>query len=319
MWKWNAESADLDVPKWASFFDRDEYRAFIESVAADLHRRGDVVEIEQGVARLVLGDREEHRFGLQNLAQICHQAQTDDWPEIIKGHFDGVIRSSSSSALESLSSDWSLAQQAVKVRLYPLEAIEEALPGLAHRDVAEGLLAVLTYDLPEAVATVPLGDIEKWPVSVDEAFDLGLANVLQQDPVHEEEIELEGGGSFIAYVGDSFFVTSRMLAVDDLVPDRGDLGVLVAVPNRHTLLLTPITDRTVLDTLNAMLLVAHERYAEGPGSLTPDVFWYRGPEHELLPLRAEEDAGGLSFSPPEEFVETCLRQLPRQRSGFGPN
>ncbi len=318
VWNWHGNSPSFDVPEWASFFEAPEYRAFIEAVGTDLYRRSDDVEIEHGVARLVLDGGAEHRFGLQNLAQICNQTEADDWPEIIKGHFDGVIRSSAGADLESLADDWARAQSMIKVRLYPHEAVVETLSGLAYREVGEGLLAVLTYDLPEAVATVPRTDVDKWPVSKDEAFALGLSNVLEQDPVHAEDVELERGGSFTAMVGDSFFVTSRMLAVDELLDGGGEFGALVAVPNRHTLLLSPVVDLTVIEALNAMLLVAHNRHAEGPGSLSPHVFWCRGDEPPMV-LRAEVEGDSLAFTPPDEFVDACLQHLPRPRSGYGPN
>lgn len=318
MWSWRRYSSTVDVPDWASFFEAKEYRDFIEAVVADLHRRSDDVEIEMGVARLGLETGEEHRFGLQNLAQICNQTDSEDWAEIIKGHFDGVIRSSAGAGLDSLGDDWDRAKHIIKVRLYPYDAVVETLDGLAHREVADGLLAVLTYDLPEAVATVPRTDVDRWPVEMDEAFDIGLANVLEQDPVHTEEVDLGDGAAFTAYVGDSFFVTSRMLAIEDLLGEGGDFGALVAVPNRHTLLLAPIIDSTASEVLNAMLMVAHHRHEEGPGSLSPDVFWVRG-GHPTMTMHADVEGEALAFDPPQEFLETCVRHLPPPRGGYGPN
>lgn len=318
VWNWRPENSSLDVPPWASFFEPLEYREFINAVAADLHRRGDVVEIEQGVARLVLGENNEHTFGLQNLAQMCNQTESESWPEIIKGHFDGVIRSSAGVDLESLAEDWDHTKTLVKVRLYSEDAVADTLGGLCYRDVADGLLAVLTYDLPEAVATVPRTDLERWPIDADEAFAMGLANVLDQDPVHAEEIELDSGARFTALIGDSFFVTTRLLAADELLEDMGEFGAVIAVPNRHTLLISPVMDLRVVEVLNAMMVVAHHRHAEGPGSLSPDLFWCRTGK-ETVTMHASVEDGALAFEPPAEFVDTCLRHLPPPRGGYGPN
>ncbi|MBL4685165.1 MAG: hypothetical protein JKY37_11290 [Nannocystaceae bacterium] len=317
VWNWQGDSSVLKVPEWAPFLEAADYRAFIAAVGVDLHRRGDKVEINHGVARLVLEDGSEHRFGLQNLAQICSQAEAGDWPEVIKGHFDGVIRSSASADLESLAEDWDRARAMIKVRLYPHDAVADTLPGLAYREAAEGLLAVLTYDLPDAVATVPRTDVRKWPLSFDEAFELGLDNVMAQDPVHDQEVELESGGCFTAMIGDSFFVTSRMLTLDRTL-DGGEFGALVAVPNRHTMLVSPIVDLTAMEVLNAMLVVAHHRHEEGPGPLSPHLFWCRDGVSPMT-LRATVDGDDLSFTAPEEFVDTCLQHLPRPRGGYGPN
>jgi hypothetical protein len=65
-----------------------------------------------------------------------------------------------------------------------------------------------------------------------------------------------------------------------------------------------------------MAILAHRRYAEGPGSLTSSLYWWR--DGKLLTLPTEVDAEGVQFSPPNEFVEECLDRLARP-SEFGPN
>lgn len=306
------------VPEWASFFDAGRYRAFIDAVAQDLHARSEEVEIDDGIAHVHLPEEGSHSFGLQNLAQICNQAADDDWPEIIRHHFDGVIRSTSGVDLDGLSDDFDRVQTLLKVRLYPYDAVEDSLEGLVHRPIAEGLVAVLAYDLPDAVATVPRSDLDKWPIDVDQAFVLGLHNVLAEGDVEHERIELESGAVFSAMVGDSFFVTSRLLALEEFIAPTSAYGALVAVPNRHTLLWASIVDLGILETLNALLVIANRRHAEGPGSLSPMVYWWH--DGELMALPATVEDGKLSFFPPEEFVDECLDQLPQPSgAGFGPN
>lgn len=314
MWKW---MSDTQVPEWARFFDPRAYQAFLDTVANDLGRRGDMVEIDDGVARVTIA-HDRHQFGLQNLAQVCNQSETGAWADMIRQHFDNVIRSTAVTDLDTLGSDFARVESLVKVRLYPREAVVDASgSGPIHQHVGEQLVSALVYDLPEAVATVPSETPSRWPIDVDAAFDLGLANVLEQDEVECERVRLEHGGEFWAMVGDSFFVTSRLLVLEQYLEPRTAFGALVSVPNRHTLLFAPIVDMTVLPTLNALLVITQRRFMEGPGSLSPLVYWWR--DGDLLALPADIDDGQVRFYPPEDFVKGCLEPLGRRTGGVGPN
>lgn len=314
------ERATASVPSWAAFFDEHRYAAFVDAVAYELQGRNDVVQIEDGIAHVTLdGEEEAHAFGLQNLAQICNQANEEEWPEIIRHHFDGVVASTTGDQLAGIADDFEQVKEVLKVRLYPADAVEDSLEGLQHRVVGEGLIAVLAYDLPDAVATVPRGDLAKWPIDADQAFALGLRNVLAETDIEHERIELEGGAVFSAMVGDSFFVTSRLLSLETFIAPTSQHGALVAVPNRHTLLWAPIVDLAVLDVLNALLVIAYRRYEEGPGSLSPYVYWWR-PDDTLVTLPAEIHGDALQFSPPPDFLEDCLNELAAPyNDGYGPN
>jgi hypothetical protein len=314
MWNW---MSDPQVPHWARFFDPHGYQTFLNTVANDLGRRGDMVEIDDGVARVTIAD-DRHQFGLQNLAQVCNQSESDAWADMIRQHFDNVIRSTAATDLERLGNDFSSVESLIKVRLYPREAVVDSSgSGPIHRRVGEQLVAALVYDLPEAVATVPAEAPSSWPIDIDAAFDLGLANVLEQDEVECERVRLDHGGEFWAMVGDSFFVTSRLLVLEQYLEPRTAFGALVSVPNRHTLLFTPIVDMSVLPSLNALLVVSERRFMEGPGSLSPLLYWWR--DGHLLALPADIDDGQVRFYPPEDFVKGCLEPLGRRSGNLGPN
>jgi hypothetical protein len=307
---------DPAVPNWCSFLDREGYEEFIALVEADLLRRGEV-EIGDGIVVLVLDDGTRHQLGLQNLAQVCNRNERENWPDIVRGHFDGVIRSTAGSDLEALARDFSQVKRVLKVRLYARETIEGLETKAIHRSIADDLLAVLVYDLPDAVATVAAEAPAQWPLELDEAFDTALQNVLDQDAVECEDVAFEDGARFTAMLGDSFFVTSRLLVLDKYLDTPPPCGALVAVPNRHTMLFAPITDMGVIPTINAIALLAHRYFEEGPGSLSPSLYWWRDGRLTILPAEVTDD--GLRFAPPEEFVEGCLNLLADSKHGAGPN
>lgn len=304
-----------EVPTWASFFDDEQFAEFMLVVEQDLERRGDVT-IEDGVVELTIDGGGQHRLGLQNLAQLCNQVERENWRELVREHFDRVIVSTHTHDLEALSRDWSRVRTMVKVRLYARESLGELTESTVHREVGEDLVSVLVYDLPDAVATVPTDAPARWPVSLDEVFELALRNVLEQDEIEIETLELDDGTRFSVMVGESFFVTSRLLVLQEHLDPVNAMGALVAVPNRHTLLFSTIVDLGVVDTIHAMAILAHRRHAEGPGSLSPSLYWWR--DGSLLALPTEVDDEGVRFFPPTEFVEGCLDRLAKP-SAYGPN
>jgi hypothetical protein len=303
------------VPAWANFFDDAAFGAFVDEVERDLARRGHAV-IEDGVADLEIEGGDRHRLGLQNLAQLCNQVERDDWPELVREHFDRVILSTQTHDLDALSHDFEAVKPLLKVRLYARESLGELETNTVYRPLGDELAAVLVYDLPDAVATVPIEAPSRWPVDLDDVFALALTNVLEQDEVECETFELDDGTRFHAMLGDSFFVTSRLLVLEHYLEPATPLGAIVAVPNRHTLLFSPIVDASVIDAIHAMAVIAYERWSEGPGSLVPTLLWWRA--GRLIPLPTEVDDDGVHFDPPDEFVDDCLDRLPRP-SGYGPN
>lgn len=310
-----SDRGESPVPSWATFFDGDEYEEFMQVVADDLARRGEVT-IEDGVAELEIDGGGQHRLGLQNLAQLCNQVEREGWQELVREHFDRVIVSTHTHDLDAIGRDYDQVKSIVKVRLYARESLGDLTESTIHRDMGEDLVSVLVYDLPDAVATVPTEAPSHWPVQLDAVFELALANVLAQDEVETEVLDFDDGTKFTVMSGESFFITSHLLVLEKYLEPATTMGALVAVPDRHTLLFASIVDLSVVDTLHAMAVFAHRRHAEGPGSLSPSLYWWR--DGTLLALPTEIDEDGVRFFPPNEFVQGCLERLAKP-SAFGPN
>lgn len=51
-------------------------------------------------------------------------------------------------------------------------------------------------------------------------------------------------------------------------------GALVVVPSRHNLVYHPITDGSVVDAVNSLASYAVGAYGDGPGALSPQVYWW---------------------------------------------
>jgi hypothetical protein len=108
-----------------------------------------------------------------------------------------------------------------------------------------------------------------------------------------------------AMTGDSYFVASNLLLLRDFVTDDAPLGVIAAVPNRHTLLWHVIGDANSLRALDAMVVMAANLHGEGPGAITPNLYWWRDDTLRTLPTRETDEH--YEFVPPDDFVDEGAR------------
>ena len=289
-----------DVPEWARFFDADSYRAFLEHVGADLKRRGLMYGIDDGVVEIRRIGAPLKSLGLLNLAQACNLSERDEWPSIVASHFDLIVDADLDSAAGF--DDFAAVRPLVKLRLYPPDYAEQGVDLVASRPIPE-VIAAVVLDLPQTVRTVTEENLKSWGRSREEIFDLALANVRAGEAPARQDVPLEEGGTLAAYLGDDFFTATHGL----LLPEAGAYGSLGGIPHRHALLVHDIADRTVVNALRRLALIAFGMFQEGPGSITPNVYWRRGGTFTLIETRVT--ATSVTVTPPEAFVTGVLSIL----------
>lgn len=292
-----------DVPEWASFFSTTEYRAFHAAVGADLKRRGWVHQWGDGVVQIRQADGSWSPAGLLNLAQVCNQVGQDEWPQVVSGHFDRIGDiDRQQKVIDALKKDFEQAHPHLRVRLYP-EDYAASVPDarIVARRPAPGLLAVLALDLPEVVTTVDPDCLAGWRRGEAELFRLGLDNVAAKEVPIPQTMDLPHGSSLTALIGDSFFTASHALLLDRHLDSPCARGALVGVPHRHAVIFHAIRGLSALTAIQHMIPVIRGMNSEGPGSISPDLYWVRGERWTLLP--AELKGRSLTFRPPDEFTE----------------
>lgn len=295
------------VPAWAGFLEPEEYRAFTDAVDLALVDREVEAVQRDGVAVVALPDGRPLRLGLQNLAQQCGHLPRDRWAAFIGDHFDLVMGAEAEAdAIDR--TDFEAVKPRVKVRLYPTEAVEDTeADAVVLARPAEGLVAVLVYDLPHAVSSVPPEDLAAWGWSEPDLLTLGLENLGRDTPPDREDVEVERGVVLRLYTGASFFVSSHLLRLERLLPGELKYGALVCAPTRHMLLAHTIRDSRVLMAINAMIPQAHLSYQRGPGSLSPHVYWWHDGRLTHLPTEVDRDV--VRFTPPSDFVQRVMEPL----------
>lgn len=288
------------APEWASFFSPDDYAAFIDAVRGELDRRGFRYAIENDVVNV--SEPVEERLGLGNLAQVCH-GQGPPFAAVVARHFDGLADRTD----EDVPVDFALARDRLKARLIDRGLLEAAEVPLVSRQVADDLWVALAVDLPTRIAYVNRDHAAAWDAEEDELFDAGYAHARTEPRLELSVRQLEAGVDIWALVGDSFFTATSALWLEPPGEPEGPHGSLVAVPHRHAVLLHPIRDLSVLGAAAHIATLTAGMYREGPGSISPSLYWRH--DGELTRLPAEAGPGGFTLAPPARFVEDVLNRL----------
>jgi hypothetical protein len=288
---------DPPAPEWAAFFSGSEYRQFLEIVVADLRRRGYDPQVGDGFVTADTGGQEPVTWGLGNLAQLCNQEDPSRWESIVATHFT-ALEQMVGRDMDALAADFEQVRPILRVRLMPDESMGGVAVGQAvSRRPAPGMIANLVYDFPDSTATVQEDHLAAWPVGADEVFDIAIANVRAEPPPAAESVDADGVQVRVM-AGESFYVASRALFLDELLDGVRD-GVF-AVPNRHVLLWYPVTDLSVVQAMSPMFQIAMNLFREGPGSISDQLYWWRGGEVVHLPHGAT--GKNINFVPPDDFV-----------------
>jgi hypothetical protein len=219
----------------------------------------------------------------------------------------GCVSSRRRNEFEVVDMPYQDARSMLKIRLYPesmLQGHVDEAPVVA-RHLAPGLLAVVARDLPETVEAVPREHAAAWGIPDDELFRLGYANVADQDQPQVQTRRLDPGFELTTLSSDSFFTTTNALWPDRYLQVFSATGALVGVPHRHSVLVHSIRDFSALYAINLMLVSLDRMFRQGPGSLSPSLYWWRPGSFTLLPGDVVE--GQVRFSPPSEFVQVLNR------------
>ncbi|WP_018656520.1 hypothetical protein [Actinomadura flavalba] len=243
---------------------------------------GDVMMLE-GANRL--------HVDLRLLWQLARLVPRGDWPALVSDYVTTVV----TAIEEPLDlSDFDLAQHLLRTRLYPAEADNG---GLAARPFAPGLIEVVVVDTPTTVRTLTTEEMHGWPVSGDALFMLGRSNVRADGPLEYEEQDLDGVRVSVMH-GWTFYTGTHLAWLEEYLP-VGPHGALVTVPNRGMIVAYPLRPgpagiraryRETAAATAGLQSHARRAWEDGPGSLSPHVYWWRGGELTLLQTRYEDDA-----------------------------
>jgi hypothetical protein len=259
--------------------------------------------IATGLLRLKDREGNESSYGLQNLAQTLAMAPTGDWSHLVAEHFEAMLTVDRppESATEALS--------ALRVRMWHTDFVKQS-PEAVHRVLAPGLVLALVVDLPKKVMSASAAELAGWGLSEEEAWKAGEENSKR------ESFEIvpqtgPGGIEMLFFMGDNLYVTSHALCLDEHIRLEADNGALLGIPTRHLLVVVPIHAVRDLQAVSGMHAANRKIFDEGPGSISPELFWWRRGSFTLFPIDASVQP--MQATPPDAFVEMLERLAAREK------
>jgi len=302
-------------PEWAVFFSLKEYKAFISLVHDYFQGQGEQIVIDDGVVLFQNDSRSwssVSKCGLLNLAQLCHQRSKKHWKQIVFRHFESFREAQASeNEFEEKLKNFYAAYNLISVRLWP-ESYTDTVGEdqfIIRRDL-DGVVTSLAFDLPSTIRQVRPKDIAHWNKTTEELFEIGLSNVRKMPRPRISEIELGSGITATLFSGDSFFIATYALLLQYYPAHIGPYGSLVSVPTRHTMLCYPIHGIEAIKAAHTLLLVTHGVYNEGPGAISPHLYWYHKDRFTIFPYEIVNNR--LEINPPDEFV-SLLKNLTQDK------
>lgn len=301
-------SAHDTPPPWAHNLDADEFRTFVALVERYFAERRIPAQVkaDEGVVQAESGVFERASvLGLQNVAQSCAQVAIERWPSLIAEHFDCIFAvSDDQNALMVDVGDFDKVSERLRVRLYPIDLLSQSVETI-HRPGPEGTIEVIVLDLPTTVRTISRSEAKRWALEAPELFEIGRRNLQRAGLLKRTAVALYPGVEIQLYSGDPYYAASHALLLDAYLPDALPHGALVGLPRRDVMLLHFIRNIGVAEAIRSILQAIVSMYADGPGSLSPHLYWFRQGEFITLPYELDGDA--LDFLPPMDFVDLLER------------
>jgi hypothetical protein len=275
------------VPLEFRFFDEREWRAFNRLLVKRMVRAGLTGHVEHPGVLVVDGGE---RLSLVSLAQACKSAPPRRWGVLVDAHLVH-LQPGRGDALQAED-----ARRCLKVRLVP----DELAPAVAE-PFAHGVVAGLVVDLPQTVVGVTIAQLASWGLPAADAWRQAWANVAAEAAPEEVERLAFGGAEVVSVYGDSFFTASKVAFLPDVVGPVGPDGALVAIPRRHTILAHLLGDGPAGEVVGPLVLNTRRLHVDGPGSVSPHLYWWKDGELRWVPASVDDDAR-IELYPPAELA-----------------
>ncbi len=201
------------------------------------------------------------RYGLINLSQHLARVPEADWPSLVHAHFE---------RLAGVSIDFPARYDAARPRLRVRLAPDDAASLPVARQVADGLVEVLMMKIPVGGMSVTEQALAGWSTDLAQVWADARQATLWDEPRDRSLLVSPRGHRFTRIEG-SFWTSSLLLDLGRFLPVTATAGALTVIPCQDLLIFRPVDGEPVWPDLVSL---GSAMYRLGPGSISPDVFWW---------------------------------------------
>jgi len=296
------KNSNPEVPEWASFFNAGEYSEFLKAIANYFNKKKITYELGDGILIVTVKDFGATNLGLMNVAQACKRNRIESYNNIISDHFDTLVKANLFNAeFQKIVDDFDKVKKYIGVRLYNKSYIAQVGKELTIvKNFAGDIYAMLIFDLPSSITNVQPEQAEKWGRGLDELFEIGLQNIRDNYPFDISQQNLNTCTIWFIQ-GNHFFTPNIVFDLSNFPKFVGSKGSLIGIPHRHSVIVYPIENLETVKAINQLIPIIYGMNAEGPGSVSNNLFWYKDGYFENLPYKIDDK--NLQFFPPDNFVD----------------
>lgn len=190
----------------------------------------------------------------------------------------------------------------LRIALVPDDPVSESRwRGCDPVSLYEGALEMLVADMDEGPTPLTAELVERmdWDPWESWASARSLTEVLESpDEVNVLDV---GDAELIHLYSDRPYLASLIGVIDQHVAEIGERGALVSMPSRHGVLVHPLHDPSGRAALGAMVPLTRSVYQQGPGSVSPHVYWWREGAIDWIPTSMSRE--GVDCYPSTELAE----------------
>lgn len=293
--------SDLKRPQWMTYMNDDQYFHFINIVQKYFREIPLEILIDDGVIHVQENDLGLNNLGLSNISQSCARHKIHEYKSLIYNHFDHMQKIHEfNEHFDELKNDYNLVSDYIGVRMIRTETFEViGRDKMLINEITDDTSSMVIFDLPDSTTNLDPSILKKWNKSEEEIYAIALENCRKNYPFKSEKHNLNGI-EFDVFSADHFFSPTVVLYPEILANYVTDYGALVIFPTRHLCIIYTIQDLNVVQAVNSLIAVADGSYKDGPGSLSPKLYWYLPHKFEELPYKMDD---GITFTPPKKFVD----------------
>ena len=288
------------------FTEPERARLFLNMVRDQLGKRGESVNIADGVARIT---GSPIAFGLLNVAQSCDQHPIRMWRQIISEHFAKSFDPNLSAAVVGLIGGGATANlDRLVVRIHPADAFQGQLRDhFVQRTDLEETLTVLAVDIGASIMPVQRLVAAGWGIPDEELFQRAMANLRQLSRATWARLNIpptaDGG---IDLLHGDFHAATHILRQPADLPRVGKEGNLIGIPACGTMFSYPLNKALDPLTLHSLMAISLGKSHDGPNAISQHLYW-RTPHGDLKLQRAMRRADGARLLPSPDFIECMVR------------
>lgn len=244
-------------------------------------------------------------FGLEPLRRRLAAAEPDEWPGLVRRHFDLLM------AVDP-EMPGSFEEAAPNLRAAVIADVDLGLfdGAIMERPLVDGLGERLMLRRGSLGMTVTAEACDDWAIGPAAVWERARQNAIWDEPIHRQRFGPRPVG-YTAIRGGRW-TSTQVLDLNRHLTGAAAFGALVAVPARDEVLVHQIRDEAFTDAAMAMLSHTVDSYAQAPLPVGCDLFWWSGtqlsrictpgedryryvrvPEFSAMLWRLEESCAGL--------------------------